>query len=336
MKFKKLLTGLAACLMATTLFAGCNSGGDKGGDDTKKPAATPSAKIELKGEPTATFQFAKKTAKIYQLDEPAADKDFNFEGQRIVYAGDSIYIHGEASDGKGGDVQGLYKLPLKDNKITGRELVAESDGSDGDYRNLAVSRGNVLFKLKENDKLAIYNGKSVDKSDSRWKDDYDSMVGFVEGAELLMVRDTDTICVGTQELSDITGVKVIAEDVQEKQNLEGGAMRPVYADINELFVSSPTSFDDFKTVLLSFDKNGKLIHRYEGVGAWDWAVTKNYVLQAGDDAMVIYDRASGEKLYDSKVRDFAPQYLYSLGGDMVLAYGRDDRLDEKFFVLNLE
>lgn len=335
MLMKRVAAGILAGLLSASLIAGCTGGGGKG-DDSKKPAATPSAKVEMKGEPSSTFPFGNKTAKVFALEGPAAKEDFNFTGERIVFANGAIYHHGETSDGKGGDIAGLYKLPLKGNAITGREFVAKSD--DGpDHRNLAASRGNVLFQLDEGDKLAIYDGKNITKSDSKWKDDYDAMVGFVEGDGLLLVRSLDTICTAKQELSEIKGVKEVVKDAREVLKLkDAGPMRPVYADANELFVSCQVNADDFTTDLFAFDKNGKPGLRYAGIkeDAADWAVTKNYVVQAGKDgAILIYERKSGKKIYDAKARDLNPSYLCSMGGDMILLY---DDWNNKFCVLNLE
>ena len=336
MNWKKATLGLMAGLVSAALLAGCGGGsGAKGDGDPKKPAATPSAQVEMKGDPASTFQIGNKTAKIYELKGPAADKDFIFVGERVVYANGAIYLHGEASDGKGGDVHGLYKLPLKGDTITGKEMVAASDGDAGDKRNLAVCRDKVLFQLKDGGKLGLYNGKSVDKSDSKWKDEYDSMVGFAEGSELLMVRGTDTVCVAKQELSDIKGVKVVVDDAKKALKLEDAVLRPVYADANELFLSTPLSFDDFTTDLVAFDKNGKFLARYSGLknDPADWAVTKHYIVQASPaSGMLIYDRSTGKKIFDSKVNGFEPHYLFSMGGDMILACVNET----KFLILDLK
>ena len=336
MNLKKAAIGLMVGLVSAALLAGCGGGGggNKGGDDPKKPAATPSAQVEMKGEPASTFQIGSKTAKIYALKAPAADDNFIFVGERVVYANGAIYLHGEMSDGKGGEVKGLYKLPLQGDTITGKEMVAVSDGDEADKRNLAVCRDKVLFQLKDGNKLGLYNGKSLDKSDSKWKDEYDSMVGFAEGSELLLVRGTDTVCVANQELSDIKGVKVVVDDAKKALKLEDAVLRPVYADANELFLSTPLNFDSFATDLFAFDKNGKLLARYSGGKEYgEWAVTKHYIVQANaNNDVLIYDRSTGKKVFDSQVRDFGPRYLFSMGGDMVLAC-----VDEtKFFILDLK
>jgi hypothetical protein len=336
MNLKKAAIGLMAGLVSAALLAGCGGGGgNKGGDDPKKSAATPAAQVEMKGEPASTFQIGNKTAKIYALKAPAADDKFLFVGQRVVYANGAIYLHGEMSDGKGGDVQGLYKLPLQGDTITGKEMVAASDGDSGDQRNLAVCRDKVLFQLKDGDKLGLYNGKSLDKSDGKWKDDYDSMVGLAEGSELLMVRGTDKVCVANQELSDIKGVKVVVDEAKKALKLEDVVLRPVYADANELFLSTPLSFENFTTDLVVFDKKGKLLARYAGLkdDPADWAVTKHYLVQAsatGD--VLIYDRSNGKKVFNARVNQFVPRYLYSMGGDMILAC---DNVT-KFYILKLE
>ena len=336
MNWKKAALGLMAGLVSAALITGCGGGGGAKPDgDPKKPAATPAAQLELKGEPSSTFQIGSKTAKIYELKGPAADQDFIFNGERVVYANGAIYLHGEASDGKGGDVKGLYKLPLKGDTITGKSLVAKSDGDDADKRNLAVCRDKVLFKLMDGDKLGLYNGSSLDKSDGKWKDDYDSMVGFAEGSELLMVRGTDKVCVANQELSDIKGVKVVVDDAKKALKLEDIVLRPVYADANELFLSTPLSFEDFTTDLVVFDRQGKLLARYAGLknDPADWAVTRHYLVQAsatGD--VLIYGRSDGKKIFNAKVNDFVPRYLFSMGGDMILACDNET----KFYILKLE
>ncbi len=335
MDLKKKAFGLMAGLVSAALIAGCGGGGGAKSDgDPKKPAATPSAQVEMKGEPTSTFQIGSKTAKIYELKAPAADDNFLFVGQRVVYANGAIYLHGEMSDGKGGDVQGLYKLPLQGDKITGKEMVAASDGDSGDQRNLAVCRDKVLFQLKDGDKLGLYNGKSLDKSDGKWKDEYDSMVGFAEGGELLMVRGTDKVCVAQQELSDIKNVKVVVDDAKKALKLEDAVLCPVYADANELFLSTTLNFDEFTKDLVVFDKNGKLLARYGGMknDPADWAVTKSYIVQASPNSMLIYDRSNGKKIFDSKVNGFEPRYLFSMGGDMILACADET----KFFILDLK
>ena len=40
----------------------------------------------------------------------------------------------------------------------------------------------------------------------------------------------------------------------------------------------------------------------------------------------------GKKIFDSQVREFAPRYLFSMGGDMVLACADET----KFFILDLK
>ena len=91
MNWKKAALGLMAGLVSATILAGCGGGGGTKTDgDPKKPAATPSAQLELKGEPSSTFRFGSKTAKIYELKGPAADKDFIFTGERVVYANGAI------------------------------------------------------------------------------------------------------------------------------------------------------------------------------------------------------------------------------------------------------
>lgn len=337
MYFKKVTLGLMAGLISAALFTGCLGGGDKGSGDNDgpKPAATPSAKIELKGDPTLTFQAGKKTAKLYELKAPADFGDFNFTGQRIVYAHDGIYLRGEAKDSKGKELEGLFKMSLKGDTLAEPEFIAESADDSDQARNLTVSRGDVIFELKEGHKIGIYNGKSLKKSDSKWKDDYDEMVGFVEGSELLLVRHLDEICTANQELSDVTGVKEAVKDARKTTKLEDAVFRPVYGDANELFVSSPLDGDDFTSALFSFDRKGKLLHRYDGLpGEGEWAVTKQYVLQAGQDGdLAVYERESGQKIYDSKVRDLDPKHFAFLGGDTVLIF---DTWNNKFWILSLE
>lgn len=341
--FKKATLGLMAGLLSAALFTGCfgggGSGGNGGGDDTKQPAATPSAKLEMKGEPTYTFQIGSKTAKLYELKGVRLKKlkdNFNFIGERIVFANGAIYLHGEVEKA-GKDVKQLFKLPLNGDTLGEPEPVAESDGEADDKRNLAVCRDKVLFKLVEGNKLALYNGKSVDKSESKWKDEYDGMVGFAETGDLLLVRSLDTICTAKQELSDIKGVKEVVKDAREVMKLkDAGPLRPVYADVNEMYLSLQTDPDGFTTDLVAFDKNGKFMNRYNGVKdrAGDWAVTKTYLVQASDEGTtLIYERATGKKIYDSKVNDFTPSYLYAVGGDMILAYCD---WSDKFFVLDLK
>lgn len=106
------------------------------------------------------------------------------------------------------------------------------------------------------------------------------------------------------------------------------------AGANELFLSTPLSFDDFTTDLVVFDKQGKLLARYGGMknDPADWAVTKRYIIQAGRNGMLIYDRSNGQKIFDSKVNNFKPRYLYSMGGDMILACADET----KFYILDLK
>ena len=109
----------------------------------------------------------------------------------------------------------------------------------------------------------------------------------------------------------------------------------LYADANELFLSTPLSFENFTTDLVVFDKKGKLLARYAGLkdDPADWAVTKHYLVQAsatGD--VLIYDRSNGKKVFNARVNQFVPRYLYSMGGDMILAC---DNVT-KFYILKLE
>ena len=161
--------------------------------------------------------------------------------------------------------------------------------------------------------------------------------------------------------SVIKNVKVVVDDAKKVLKLEDAVLRPVYADANELFLSTPLSFENFTTDLVVFDKKGKLLARYAGLkddpADWvvtkfsrsepleealtvsvtcrpaDWAVTKHYLVQAsatGD--VLIYDRSNGKKVFNARVNQFVPRYLYSMGGDMILAC---DNVT-KFYILKLE
>lgn len=337
MNFKRLTLAITAGLMALSLCSGCGDGQKAdNSDNATKPGATPTAKVEMPKEPTYTVPVGNKSIKIYEL-EGGLDEDFNFTGERLAFAGDCIYLHGEEEiPGKDEDLEGLYKLPLQGNTLGKRELVAESPSGD-EHRNLTVAGDKVLFQLKEGDKLGLYNGKSLDKSDSKWKDDYDAMMGFAEGKDLLLVRSLDTICTARQELTEVTGIKEVVKDAREVLKLKDArAVRPVYADANELYVSCETDADDFTSDLFSFDKNGKPLKRFEGLKGegGEWAVTKDYVLQASyGEAVLIYERSTGKKIYDSSLKDVHIGIFCSAGGNLLLCY---DNVKNKFFFLEME
>lgn len=343
--FKNVSLGILTGLLSAALLTGCMGGGggqgsgQGSGDDPKQPAATPSAQVEMKGEPATTFQIGSKTAKLYDLKAPKlGDREDNFQmtGERMVFAGDALYFHGEMEKAEK-DIEQLFKFTLSGDTLSEPEAVVESDGEEGDHRNLAVCMGKVIFELKDGDRLAFYNGKSVDKSDSKWKDEYEGMVGFVETSDLLLVRSNDTICTAKLELSDIKGVKEVVKDAREALKLpEAGPLLPVYADVNEMFLSLQVDADSFTTDLVSYDKKGKFLRRFNGLkdSAGEWVVTRHYAVQAGSSGdMLIYERETGNKIYDSKVRDFSPTHICFLGGDMIMGY---DTFNDKFQILDLQ
>ena len=341
---KKLALCLLTGLLSATLMAGC--GGDKGGDKSSDTSSAPKndapiAKFELKGEPDMTFPVGSKTAKVYELKGLAADEDFDFTGRRIAFAGDAIYICGEGKDNNGKEVDGaLYKLPIKDMKLSQKEFIAECYAEGDSGRNLTVSGGNVLFEQKaDGHKLGVYSGISLSKEPAKWKDDYDTMAGTLYGDDILMVRSLDTICVGKRDVSEIKNVKELAKNVRETVKLKDAQeLIPVYIDDNEVFLSCQTNFDDFSMVLLNFDRQGKYLRTFDGIknDPGEWAVTKHYILQAGYGGnMVIYDRENAKKVFDSQLRDMEPTHIFPMGDDMLLMCS--DHFGElKFYIMNLE
>ena len=236
-----------------------------------------------------------------------------------------------------------FLCTIKDMKLSDKEFVTEAYVDSDHTRNLTVSGGNILFEQKAGGghKLGVYSGLGLGKEPDKWKDDYDEMVGSLEGDDILMVRSLDTICVGKRNLSEIKGVKEVATNVRETIKMkDAGPLRPVYIDANEMFLSCPTDSDGFTTVLLRFDRQGKLLSQYEGIKDIPdgWAVTKHYILQADDDGnMVIYNREDGKRVFDSKLRDMKPSYLAPMGDDMVLLCSNPfGHLKLKFFIMDLK
>ena len=176
-----LIGGAAFCL------AGCQEHGDASGMEVE-PLAHASSTLEIDGEPDMIFPFDGGQGRIYTIEGPAADRDFVFLGERIVYAHGAIYRHGEGyrppKDGKPDidDWQELYEMPVKDREIHGRFGIEPSKGSGAEKGyNLAACGGYVLFERSKDGLLGLYDGKKSYMGTGPWKEEYCGMVGTSEG-----------------------------------------------------------------------------------------------------------------------------------------------------------
>lgn len=305
---QKLTSLIMAGFLSTTFLSGCTS--------ESSPVMSPVKKeLELANVPFLTFSCGSKSARLYQLTGPWGDRDFVYLGNEFVYAHGNIYFYGDAYDGRGGSVRGLYKHELEDGKIVSKTFVGKSDGGFRDKRTLAVSQGLVLFHQK-NEKLGLCDGKNIFKGGS-WKEDYYNLTGFADSDKLLLVKSPGTICTARLENAKIKDLKVI---VQDAVSLLGQEVQlcPVYADNDAMFLSTPDN-------LVSFDRDGHLLASYDGLGKEhsNWAVTEHYIIQTSrhDGHLRIYERAAGKKIHDASITsllDFEPDNLYSLGDDKIL------------------
>ena len=331
-----LIGGAAFCL------AGCQEQGDASGMDvSQEPLAHAYSTLAIDGEPDMVFPFDWGQGRIYTIEGPAADRDFVFLGERIVYAHGAIYRHGEGyrppKDGKPDldDWQELYELPVKDRKIHGRFGIESSRGSGAEKGyNLAACGGYVLFERSKDGLLGLYDGKKSYMGTGPWKEEYCGMVGTAEG-ELLMVRSPDTVCIGKLAGTSIGEVREVVPHALEALQLSKGALRPVRLNDDEMFVSVSQG-GKAGEMLCCFDREGQLLACYEGdcSGKADWAVTENYVLQSSGENLSIYQLTTGKKLFAGKVKDFYVKCLYALDGDRVLVCGHYGRA--MFFVLELK
>ena len=340
MVWKKSILGLLVGGL-TFFVAGCQEQGDASGlNVNQEPMVQAAATLETEGEPDMTFSFDGGHGSIYTIDGPAADRDFVFLGERIVYAHGAIYRHGEGyrppKDGKQDtdDWQELYELPVKERKIKGRFGIEASIGSGAESGyNLASCGGYVLFERSKDGMLGLYDGKRSYVGTVPWQKEYSGMVGTA-GGELLMVRSPDTICIGKLAGAAISEVRDVVPHALDELQLSQAALRPVRLNEDELFVSVSQG-DGTGEKLCCFDREGDLLACYEGdySNKTDWAVTENYVLQSSGDNLSIYKLTTGKKLFAGTLKDLHVKCMYTLDGDRVLVCGYYKRA--MFFVLEL-
>jgi hypothetical protein len=298
------------------------------------------SRLELSGAPVAKLYFPDGKGEVLAINGPAADRDFVFLGERIVYAHGAIYRHGEGyrppQDGKQDtdDWQELYELPVKERKIKGRFGIEASKGSGAESGyNLASCGGYVLFERSKDGMLGLYDGKRSYVGTVPWQKEYSGMVGTA-GGELLMVRSPDTICIGKLAGAAISEVRDVVPHALDELQLSQAALRPVRLNEDELFVSVSQG-DGTGEKLCCFDREGDLLACYEGdySNKTDWAVTENYVLQSSGDNLSIYKLTTGKKLFAGTLKDLHVKCMYTLDGDRVLVCGYYKRA--MFFVLEL-
>ena len=325
MPLGKAILGLMVGIASVSLWAGfqqeVNAGVTKSVQETKVPAYDV---LEVTGKPALTFSFAGHKGRVFALEGPTMSRDFVYAGNRIVFAQGAIFRHGSEyrppQEGMEDEPWSeLYRMPLEGNKVQLRKKIEDSDAGKDD---IAVCGGYVLFQCVRDGMLALYDGQEVYQGVAPWKEEYHGMVGTPNG-ELLLVRQPDTICLAKLEGKVISEPQEILAHARKVLEEPAAVLSPVFLDDKELFVSLSLG-EKFPRMLCSFDRKGELLTCYLGRNGKNtsWAVTEHYVLQAGrDEGLIIFDRATGKRLFAEKIKDFYPSYLYGLEGDKVLMSG---------------
>ena len=316
---KNFLCGVLLGLLAVSLLAGSHVG-------KAAEADKPFSLLEDMGQPVMTFSFAGHQGRIFKLADPSPNRDFVGTGNLAVFAHGAIYQQGEEyrppldSDDYNGNYVGLYqysKPKKEDTYLVRREIGEMMNRKD----NLTVCKDYVLFGRKDG-MLGLYDGKKSYKGSVPWKVEYHGMVGAPNG-ELLMVRAPDTICLAKLEGTSIGETQVILSEARKSLEEPTALLRPIHLEGDNLFVSLSLG-DNHPQMLCLFNRTGELRTCYLGkLGkAADWAVTKHYVLQVGREGdLLIFDRATGKRIFNEPINGFRALHVYPLDGDRVLLCG---------------
>ena len=266
-----------------------------------------------------TFKFGEHEAKVYELT--GVDLKKNIRTWRFAALGDALFFHGKGSNQ-------IVSVNMKGETISDFKAIADSGAVD--Y--LAGNGRIVVFRLKDANKLAVYDGKTVTTGA---EDVPGEMTGIAGSDDFLVVRGSAVRRVAIEGAASKV-VKDIIKDYREIPDFKKVSMKPVYADENGFYLSTYIKRDekDSKGVptLVAFDWQGKELRRCEGVEELPrgWAVTANYVIHTGSkDAFRVFDRESGKILGDAEV-NMRPFALYTLKGNDVIVF--DDRADKIYRV----
>ena len=316
---KNILFSVLLGVISISLLAG-------GQAEMAVEADKPVSLLENMGQPVMTFSFAGHQGRIFKLSDPPPNRDFVGTGSLAVFAHGAIYQQGEEyrppldSDDYNDNYVGLYqysKPKKEDTYLVRREIGEMTSRRD----NLTVCKDYVLFGRKDG-MLGLYDGKKSYKGSVPWKVEYHGMVGAPNG-ELLMVRAPDTICLAKLEGTSIGETQVILSEVRKKLEEPTALLRPIHLEGDNLFVSLSLG-ENHPQMLCLFNRTGELRTCYLGkLGkAADWAVTKHYVLQVGREGdLLIFDRASGKRIFNEPLNGFRALHIYPLDGDRVLLCG---------------
>ena len=289
-------------------------------------ADKPVSLLEDMGQPAMTFSFAGHQGRIFKLPDPPPNRDFVGTGGLAVFVHGAIYQPGEeyrppsGSGGYDGNYVGIYqysKHEKRDEYLRRREIGESKGRSD----NLTVCKDYVLFERKDG-MLGLYDGKKSYRGSVPWKVKYNRMVGAPNG-ELLMVQAPDTICLAKLEGTSIGETQVILSEARKSLEEPTALLRPIHLEGDNLFVSLSLG-DNHPQMLCLFNRTGELRTCYLGkLGkAADWAVTKHYVLQVGREGdLLIFDRATGKRIFNEPLNGFRALHIYPLDGDRVLLCG---------------
>ena len=329
MRWKKLGMGIAAGLLATSLLFGCGGGGGKSSDPGNKPGQTAaSSQAKRSVEPTATFKYGEKTARLYAVKSPklsaeiASNRNSSSRG-RMVLMQDSIYV----ADVGGKDIQ-LLRIPLKDETAGDPAAVAKLR-----YSASVATNGRVVVYQSEENKgtVGIFDGQKAAVG-GEWPGA--SYIVGIAGTDKFVNNAANTIQMLTLADGKFTK-QVVLEDYSDISGLGSATLQPVYADEQELYFEYEVEKGDADVpCLIALDHKGKELRRFEGIGeTWaDWAVTKDYVVKVASKGDVqIFERATGKEIAKAVVKDFHPMKLCLLKDNSILVCDTDAKL----FILDL-
>lgn len=304
---RRLGTVLVTGLLSVSLLAGCGGGGGNG---------TPEGPKQTKVAPTETFKYGNHEAKVYELT--------GFDLKEKINTFSLAVLEKEIFFQCGKKPLHMGKVTLNENDATIADFV--DLGECGDNNSIAAN-DKVAMWQGPSSKMVTYDGKQANIN-GRWPGQIITKTGrggiagreefyYLSGKSLNFAKIKDGTIKDNKEI--VKNLNTVSPDFQRVQFF------PVSSDETGIYlrcIMNPPGDNRRIPVLVAFDKDGKELHRYEGVpgGRRDFCVTDKYVVYGDNDGNIrVYDKKSGKLIGDANVT-FRPFALCTIKNNEILIY----------------